>query len=127
MVNTRIYSARVIVLYMSALDAYVSAPEAARRLRVDPSRIRVLAESDRLNATKKAGRWMIEASSVAQYERSGRHPGRGLTAPNAWSVIALASGEPTPWLRASERYRMRLMLNRDGLTHRPRRSNASAR
>ena len=93
----------------------IPASEAARQLGVHDSRVRRLIESGELAARKVANRWLVDQSAVER-RRLGRHdPGRLLEPENAWGLLFLASGEPTPWLASDARSRLRRRLGQASL------------
>ena len=68
-----------------------------------------MAEGD-LPGRKVAGRWLVERSAVERRLRDPRLSGRPYSSAHAWGLIALAEGEPAPWLDASNRSRLRRLL-----------------
>jgi hypothetical protein len=99
---------------MNALDA-LSVPEAARVLRVDPSRVRALLADGQLDGQKVGGRWLVAGASLRERERSPRGRGRRLRPANAWAVLALASGGGAPWVSKQESRRLAGLLAGRGL------------
>lgn len=97
----------------------VAASEAARRLRVNASRIRQLAEAGDLAGRKVANRWLFDAAAVERRGAQGPVSGRPYEPRSAWGVLFLASAEPAPWLRADVRSRLRRRI-REGLLRRDR-------
>ena len=87
-----------------------SVSEAAKELNLSPQRVRVLARSGVLDAEKVGNQWLVK--DVEQVRRS--HPGRPLSAANAWGVLALVAGEDADWLDASVRSRLRRRLREPG-------------
>jgi excisionase family DNA binding protein len=74
----------------------VSVREAAEALSVDERTVRLLAAAGEIEAVKRGNAWWLDRRAV---ERRGRQqPGRGrpLSAPMAWSVLLLASGNLDP-------------------------------
>jgi excisionase family DNA binding protein len=94
----------------------VSVPDAAEALRLDRSRVRALAASGELSARKIGGVWLIDRASVEQRREHPAPAGRPLSAPNAWRVLLLASGEDVG-IDADPvaRWRVREALDRRGL------------
>lgn len=79
-------------------------------LGVSFQRVRILVSGGELPGRKVAGRWFVDRSAV---ERRGRDPklsGRPYSSAHAWGLIALADGEPAPWLAPSDRSRLRRHL-----------------
>lgn len=74
----------------------IAVEEAARHLRLTPSRVRALIASGGLRAEKVGGRWLVEWDSVLARERSPGAVGRPLSARNAWALLLLASGDDLP-------------------------------
>lgn len=98
------------------MSRHVDVEEAARHLRVAPSRVRALIASGGLQADKLGGRWLVEWDSVLARERSQAAAGRRLRARNAWALLLLASGDPLP-LRFDPHagWRIRQTLDRNRL------------
>jgi hypothetical protein len=71
----------------------VSVFDAAEALRLDRSRVRALAASGDLDARKIGGIWLIDRASIEQRREHPVPAGRPLSAPNAWRVLLLASGD----------------------------------
>lgn len=93
----------------------LSTSDAARQLGVQPSRVRALLEAGELRGFKLGERWAVQAESIRE-RRAGFAPaGRLLEPANAWAVLALASGDSAPALTADARWRLRRLLNKQGL------------
>ncbi|MHB8491534.1 MAG: helix-turn-helix domain-containing protein [Solirubrobacteraceae bacterium] len=91
-------------------------PEAARRMGVDPSRVRALIHAGDLDAQKLGGRWVIEPASIAARRRQVSSNGRPFAPLNAWSLLLLSSGEKLPErLDSVGRWRIRQALANQGL------------
>lgn len=97
----------------------VPASEAARRLRVNDSRVRQLVAAGELPARKVANRWLIDAGALERRGLLRTASGRPLEPKNAWGLLFLASGEPAPWLASDVRSRLRRRL-REGALRRDR-------
>lgn len=98
-----------------AARQYLSVAEAAAELGVNEARVRALLKAGRLQGDKQAGRWLVDRRGVWRRQRAGGRRGRRLRPANAWGVLALASGHDAGWLAPAERYRMRQLLERDGV------------
>jgi hypothetical protein len=94
----------------------VSVSEAARELKLNPSRVRSLIADGSLRADKVAGRWLVHSESVAARMREPMPPGRPMAARNVWAMLLVASGEPFPdGLDPAVRWRLRQALAHQGL------------
>lgn len=94
---------------------FLSVPEAARELQVNPSRVRALVASGELSGRKLGGRWIVESVDVSRRKQSPRPAGRPLEPQNAWGALFLASGLAAPWLESVARWRLRQSLAASGL------------
>jgi len=74
-------------------DAWLSVPEAARVLGRHRTRVYELVRSGDLVAEQTHGGLRVERSSLERWLVAGGTPGGPLSAPNAWAVIGLASGD----------------------------------
>lgn len=97
----------------------VAGYDAARRLRVNDSRVRQLARAGSLAARKVANRWLVDANALERRGSQGANPGRPFEPRNVWGLLFLASDEPAPWLRSDVRSRLRRVI-RAGALHRDR-------
>jgi hypothetical protein len=98
------------------MPSLVDVGQAARHLRVAPSRVRALIASGGLQADKVGGRWLVEWNSVLARERSQAAAGRPLTARNAWALLLLASQDHLPrGFDQHARWRIGQTLDRQGL------------
>jgi excisionase family DNA binding protein len=79
--------------YDYVMTDLVSVSDAAAALRLDRSRVRALAAAGELSARKIGGVWLIDRASIEQRRQHPSPAGRPLSAPNAWRVLLLASGE----------------------------------
>ena len=99
------------------MPSHVPVEDVARQLGVDPSRVRALIASGRLQADKVAGRWLVDWDSVLARERAQKAPGRPLAPRNAWALLLLASGDAFPDLDPHAQWRLRQTLRRHRLAH----------
>jgi hypothetical protein len=91
--------------------------EAARELRVVPSRVRELLAQGALPGEKLDGRWVMRREDVLARRREPPPPGRPLSATNAWLLLLEASQEPLPAAAdAMAQWRVRRALRHPGLT-----------
>lgn len=93
----------------------LSVSEAARELRLDPSRVRALVSSGELPGVKLGNRWAVDSADVARRQRDPRPAGRPFEPGNAWGVLFLASGLGAAWLEPSVRWRLKQGLAFRGL------------
>ncbi len=93
----------------------VSIPDAASALGLSASRVHAMVVNGRLPAAKVGGRWLIERGEVERRRRQGALKGRPFAAHNAWTLLALASGEDPNGVDPSVRSRMRRALSLEGL------------
>jgi excisionase family DNA binding protein len=93
----------------------IAVPEAARLLKLSPSRVRLMASKGQLPAAKIGDRWMIERRAVEQRRQQKPQRGRRFTPRNAWAILLLASGEEVPALDPVNRSRLRKALALEGL------------
>lgn len=93
----------------------ISVHEAARVLKVSPTRVRAMASRGQLPAEKIVDRWVVERSAVEQRRRQKALSGRRFTPRNAWGVLLLASGEDAPDFNPSVRSRLKRSLALEGL------------
>lgn len=92
----------------------LSVPDAARLLRVDPSRVRALLSAGQLAGDKIGGRWLVSDASIRARQEKAPGRGRRLKPANAWAVLALASGAEAPWVSAGDRSRLAALLRQRG-------------
>ncbi len=78
-------------------------------LEVTPMAIRRRIEAGSLPARKYGRAWLLDRDDVERSARQRSKPGRVMSAPMAWSVLLLASGEPelAAALAGRDRYRSR--------------------
>lgn len=93
----------------------ISRPEAAQVLSLSSARVRAMASSGQLPATKIADRWLLERSAVEQRLRQKPVRGRRFTPLNAWAILLLASGEDAPKLDPGVRSRLKRAIKLEGL------------
>jgi len=93
----------------------ISTHEAARVLKVSPTRVRAMASRGQLPAEKIVDRWVVERSAVEQRRRQKTPSGRRFTPRNAWALLMLVSGEDAPNLDPSVRSRLKRALALEGL------------
>ena len=72
----------------------LSVREAAAVLAVTPMAIRRRIDAGSLPAKKYGREWLLDRKDVERSARLRSKPGRAMSAPMAWSVLSLASGEP---------------------------------
>jgi len=94
---------------------YVTVMEASRRLGVTPERVRHLIRTNDLAAERLGRAYMVSIDAIERRSALAPASGRRLTPAHAWGVIALAGGDPTPWLDRSTRSRLRHLLGLRGL------------
>jgi hypothetical protein len=86
-------------------------PAAAKRLGVHPSRVRALLLAGDLKGRKLGSRWLVDAYASDERAHSASVvEGRAFSAPRAWGLLALLSGDEAPWLDPSARSRLRARL-----------------
>jgi excisionase family DNA binding protein len=110
-----------------AQSNFISAAEAAARLGVHPSRVRAMVHAHQLNATKIAGRWLVDQASVDRRRDSRVADGRPYSPANAWALLRLADGQQVDWLGPSALSRLRSKLRTSGLLELAPRLRARAR
>lgn len=91
---------------------YLTVTEAAQRLSVVPNTVRTLIAKHELPGTKVGRQWLIPAEAVDRRLSVGPRRGRRLTPANAWGLLFLSDGKPSPWLTPVARCRMKRFLNR---------------
>jgi segregation and condensation protein B len=103
-------------------DGWLSVPEAARRLKLDRSRVYALVRSGELQGSNDPVAGLrIDPASVERRRGLGEVAGSPLTHANAWLAIALASGDPlfeahvVDQVRPAMLPRIRARLDQDGL------------
>ena len=84
--------------------------EAARRLGVSPQRVRALWHEGALSGQIMANRLLLDRASVLDLAERDRPATRPLSARNAWTLLLMLAGEPSPWASASELSRLRRLV-----------------
>ncbi len=100
---------------MHAGSGFVSAAEAASKLKVHPSRVRAMAQARQLDSKKIAGRWLIDQASLDRRCDSEVVDGRPYSPANAWALLCLADGRQVDWVGPSALSRLRRKLKSYGL------------
>jgi excisionase family DNA binding protein len=97
------------------MNELLSVDDAARELKVDPSRVRALAANGQLDAVKIGNSWAIYRSAVAA--RAATSPGRGrpVKPENAWTLLSLAAGVKPSWASQKALSRLSDLLRMRGL------------
>jgi hypothetical protein len=93
----------------------ISAPEAANRLGVNPSRVRAMLADAQLRGEKLGGRWLVSEASIRDRQRLHPERGRPLRPHNAWAALLLSSGESPSWQVSSDPRRLLASLEKRGL------------
>lgn len=97
----------------------LSVRETAELLGVTPIAVRRRIDAGSLPARKYGRQWLLDRADVERSARQGSKAGRVMSAPMAWSVLLLASGEPeqAAVLAGRDRYRSRVQawLNQHSL------------
>lgn len=99
----------------SSLPGYLTVSQVAQRLDVSVRRVSQLISSGELPADRLGSIYVVREADVERRLSLGPAEGRRLTAPHAWGVLSLASGDRAPWLTPSARYRLGKLLRRSGL------------
>jgi hypothetical protein len=94
---------------------------------VKSSSVRQLIESDRLNAQRLSGVWVIDEAEIARFSVQIRMVGRQWSAVAAWAVLAEASGRVDDDLVGYQRSRAKARLKEYGLLYLAPRLAARAR
>lgn len=76
------------------MDGWVQVGEAAERLGVHPSRVRLLAREGRLNARRLGRIWLIDEVELLREAGRPRRAGRPWLPQVAWASLLLLDGEP---------------------------------
>lgn len=85
--------------------------EAAGRLRMSPQRVRALWHEGALSGQIVANRLLLDRASVLDLAERDRPATRPLSARNAWTLLLMVAGEPSPWASASELSRLRRLVS----------------
>jgi len=94
---------------------YLTVAQVAQRLGISVSRVNKLVRSGGLRSSHLGAITVIPEADVERRRALPPGDGRRLTPPNAWGILAMASGEHAPWLSPDTRYRLRGLLRRNGL------------
>ena len=94
---------------------YLTVAQAAQRLGISARRVNHLRRTGDLRSSQLGAITVIPVADVERRRSLKPGDGRRLTAPNAWGVLALASGERPSWLTADTRYRLGRLLAKHGL------------
>lgn len=94
---------------------YLTVAQVANRLGVSVSRVNKLVSTGDLRSNQLGAITIIREADVERRLSLQPGDGRRLTPPNAWGVLAMASGERAPWLSPDTRYRLRRLLDKHGL------------
>jgi hypothetical protein len=86
--------------------AEIAVRDAARRLRLHPTRVRALLRAGEIAGRKIGARWLVDAASVQRRSASAGAEGRPFSAKRAWGFLMLLSGEAAPWLDRASRSRL---------------------
>lgn len=95
--------------------SHLTVAQVADRLGVSVSRVNKLVHSGDLRSDQLGAITVISEADVERRLSLRPGDGRRLTAPNAWGVLAMASGERASWLSPDTRYRLRRLLEKHGL------------
>jgi hypothetical protein len=93
------------------MDDVMGTADAARRLRVSPQRVRALWHEGALSGQIVANRLLLDRASVLDLAERDRPATRPLSARNAWTLLLMLAGEPSPWASASELSRLRRLVS----------------
>lgn len=94
---------------------YLTVAQVADRLGISVSRVNKLVRAGDLRSDHLGAITVIPEADVERRLSLRPGDGRRLTLPNAWGIIAMASGERAPWLSPDTRYRLRRLLDKHGL------------
>src|SRR5450755_3617545 len=92
------------------MDDVMGTAEAARRLGVSPQRVRALWHEGTISGRIVANRLLLDRASVLDLAERDRPATRPLSARNAWTLLLMLAGEPSPWASASELSRLRSLV-----------------
>lgn len=96
-------------------NGYLTVAQVAKRLGVSVSRVNKLVSTGDLRSDHIGAITVIPEAEVERRLSLQPGSGRRLTPPNAWGILAMASGERAPWLSPDTRYRLRRLLEQHGL------------
>lgn len=88
----------------------IAVSEAARRLKLDESRVRQLLRSGSLAGRLVGSRWLVDAVDVARLTGQVRRGGRPLAPARAWALLDLLAGGSAEWLKPAARSQVRAVL-----------------
>ena len=106
---------------------YLTVAEAAARLGVTADAVRRLIRANELAADRIGRSYVVRLDDVERRADLAPTGGRRLTPAHAWGLLALAAGDPAPWLDRATRYRLRRLLEERGLARLRSRLTARAR
>lgn len=95
---------------------HLTVAQVAYRLGISVSRVNQLVRTGDLRSSQLGAITVIPEADVGRRLSLQPSDGRRLTPPNAWAVLAMASGEPAPWLSPDTRYRLRRLLDKHTLS-----------
>lgn len=94
---------------------YLTVAQVADRLGISVSRVNKLVSAGDLRSDHLGAITVIPEADAERRLSLQPGGGRRLTPPNAWGILAMASGERAPWLSPDTRYRLRRLLAKHGL------------
>lgn len=84
----------------------LSVIQAAEALGLSEQRVRALAASGAIDATKIGGRWLVNLDGVERLRSKPSEPGRPYSPDSAWGYLWLLSGKDPEWLSPWSRSRL---------------------
>ncbi|WP_370944510.1 helix-turn-helix domain-containing protein [Amycolatopsis sp. cg5] len=91
---------------------HLSVQEAADSLGVHPSRVRSLLSAGQLAGRRIGSVWVVNTAALERRRAAvAGMRGRSLSTRVSWAAGALLDGQATPWLKSSERSRLRTRLS----------------
>jgi hypothetical protein len=96
-------------------QGHLTVAQAADRLGISVSRVNQLVSTGDLRSDHLGAITVIPEADVERRLSLRPGDGRRLTPSNAWGIIAMASGERAAWLSPDTRYRLRRLLEKQGL------------
>jgi excisionase family DNA binding protein len=94
---------------------YITVLESAKQLGVTAQRVRQLIRERELAADRVGTSYLVRIEDVELRASLAPAGGRRFTTANAWGLLELAAGNPTPWLDRSTRHRLRRLLAERGI------------
>ena len=91
----------------------ISVSDGARKLGLDPSRVRVLLQKGDLRGRKVGARWLLDEESARARGAEAVSEGRPFSPRMAWGYLSLLSGESAPWLDPASRSRLRSRIRHE--------------